>query len=81
MALLTGEVRAADVVSLSDVVTLEIAKSSFEPILHNHPELAAAISHKIMQRLAQLASIREEEQEQEELTLVSRIKSYFGLLT
>ncbi len=81
MALLTGEVRAADVVSLSDVVTLEIAKSSFEPILHNHPELAGAISHKIMQRRAQLASIREEEQEQEELTLISRIKSYFGLLT
>ena len=37
MALLTGEVRTADVVALSDVVALEIGKSCFEPILHNHP--------------------------------------------
>ena len=79
MALLTGEVRTADVVALSDVVALEIGKSSFEAILHNHPELTNAISHQIMQRRAQLESLHVEEQEQEELTLISRIKSYFGM--
>ena len=72
-------VRTADVVALSDVVALEIGKSSFEAILHNHPELTNAISHQIMQRRAQLESLHVEEQEQEELTLISRIKSYFGM--
>ena len=79
MALLTGEVRTADVVALSDVVALEIGKSSFEPILHNHPELTNAISHQIMQRRSELESLHVEEQEQEELTLISKIKSYFGM--
>jgi small-conductance mechanosensitive channel/CRP-like cAMP-binding protein len=80
MALLTGEMRAADVVGLTDVVALEIGKESLQPILASHPDLAGAISHQIMQRRDHLESLRGETREQEELTLMSRIRSYFGLL-
>jgi small-conductance mechanosensitive channel/CRP-like cAMP-binding protein len=79
MALLTGEMRAADVVAFTDVVALEIGKESLQPILNNHPDLAGAISHQIMLRREHLESLRGESREQEELTLMSRIRSYFGL--
>ncbi len=79
MALLTGEMRAADVVALTDVVALEIGKESLQPILNNHPDLAGAISHQIMLRREHLESLRGGSREQEELTLMSRIRSYFGL--
>jgi small-conductance mechanosensitive channel/CRP-like cAMP-binding protein len=79
MALLTGEVRAADVVALTDVVALEIIKDSLQPILHEHPELAGVISHQVMQRREHLESIREDKREEEELTLMSRIRAYFGV--
>ncbi len=80
MALLTGEMRAADVVAMTDVVALEIGKESLHPVLNSHPDLAGAISHQILQRREHLESIRGESREEEELTLMSRIRSYFGLL-
>ena len=58
MALLTGESRAADVVALTDVVAIEIAKDALQPVLHDHPELAAAISAKVMERRDSLDSLR-----------------------
>ena len=79
MALLTGEVRTADVVAAADVVALEIGKDSLQPILNGHPDLAAAISRKMIERRAHLETLKEEDVEQEELTLISRIKSYFGI--
>jgi small-conductance mechanosensitive channel/CRP-like cAMP-binding protein len=79
MALLTGEVRTADVVAAADVVALEIGKDSLQPILHGHPDLAAAISRKMIERREHLETLKEEDVEQEELTLMSRIKSYFGI--
>jgi branched-chain amino acid transport system substrate-binding protein len=79
MALLTGEMRTADVVAASDVVALEITKESLQPILHGHPELAQAISHKMMERRRHLDLLQSNEIEEEELTLISRIKSYFGI--
>jgi small-conductance mechanosensitive channel/CRP-like cAMP-binding protein len=79
MALLTGEMRTADVVAASDVVALEIAKESLQPILHSHPELAKAISHKVMERRRHLEKVQAADIEQEELTLISRVKAYFGV--
>ncbi|HYS53968.1 MAG TPA: mechanosensitive ion channel family protein [Thermoanaerobaculia bacterium] len=79
MALLTGEMRTADVVAMTDVVALEIGKESLHPIMAVHPDLAGAISHQIMLRREHLESLRAADREQEELTLMSRIRSYFGL--
>jgi CRP-like cAMP-binding protein len=79
MALLTGEARTADVVALTDVTTIEIGKDALQPILHDHPELAAAISHKVMERRDALDMIRAENEEEAETTVLSRIRDYFGL--
>ena len=80
MALLTGEMRAADVVAMTDVVALEIGKDSLQPILNDHPDLAGAITRQILQRREHLESLRGIPPEEVELTLMSRIRSYFGLL-
>jgi len=79
MALLTGEVRTADVIALNDVVAVEITKDALQPVLHDHPELAAAISAKVMERRGGLSSLREESREEEQTSILSRIRSYFGL--
>ena len=79
MALLTGEVRAADVVALEDVVAIEITKEALEPILRDHPDLADAISDRIMERRDTLDSLRAEHAEAERGTVLSRIRAYFGL--
>jgi small-conductance mechanosensitive channel/CRP-like cAMP-binding protein len=79
MALLTGERRTADVIALDDVVALEIGKDCLQPVLHQHPELAKAISSQVMQRRDHLESLLESAGEEEEQSLLSRIRSYFGL--
>jgi len=79
MALLTGEVRTADVVATTDVVALEIGKDSLQPVLNNHPDLAGAITRQILQRREHLESLRGIAPEEVEMTLMSRIRSYFGL--
>jgi CRP-like cAMP-binding protein len=79
MALLTGEARTADVVALTDVTTIEIGKDALEPILHDHPELAAAISHKMMERRRDLETLRADAAAEEESTVLTRIRAYFGL--
>jgi small-conductance mechanosensitive channel/CRP-like cAMP-binding protein len=78
MALLTGETRTADVIALTDVTALEIGKDSLQPILHGHPELANAITAKVVHRRGHLDAIRSEAEE-EETTIVSRVKAWFGL--
>lgn len=78
MALLTGEVRTADVVATSDVVAVEIGKDSLQPVLHASPELATAISHKVMQRRDHLDSIKSAGKEEEQ-SVLARIRAYFGL--
>ena len=79
MALLTGERRTADIVAIDDVVALEINKDSLQPVLQKHPELVQAISSQVLQRRDHLESIHNEEVEAEELTLLSRIRSWFSL--
>ena len=59
--------------------TLEIGKDSLQPILQDHPELAGAISEKVIERRDHLALVRAESQEEESQTVLSRIRAYFGL--
>lgn len=79
MALLTGERRTADVIALTDVVAVEIAKDALEPVLHDHPELAAAISAKVAERRGSLDSARSDAPADEQRTILSKIRAYFGL--
>ncbi len=78
MALLTGEHRTADVIALTDVVAVEIAKDALQPVLLDLPELAAAISAKIVERRNTLDA-RRTELPDEHASMLSRIKAYFGL--
>jgi small-conductance mechanosensitive channel len=78
MALLTGEQRTADVIALTDVVAVEIAKDALQPVLLDFPELAAAVSAKIMERRDHLDA-RQAEVPEEHESMLSRIKAYFGL--
>jgi small-conductance mechanosensitive channel/CRP-like cAMP-binding protein len=79
MALLTGETRTADVVALTDVTALEIGKDALQPILTDHPNLAEAMTAKVVQRKGHLDAIRGGEPEEEERTIVSRVRAWFGL--
>lgn len=78
MALLTGETRAADVVALTDVTAIEIGKDALQPILHDHPDFANVISSKMTERRARMHELKDSV-EDEEITLVTRIRSWFGL--
>jgi small-conductance mechanosensitive channel len=78
MALLTGEQRTADVIARTDVVAVEIAKDALQPVLLDFPELAAAVSAKIMERRSHLDA-RQAVVPEEHESMLSRIKAYFGL--
>lgn len=79
MALLTGENRAADIVAMTDVVAIEITKDALQPVLHDHPDLASAISAKVTERRGSLDSLRAASHEEAQRTILSRIRAYFGL--
>ncbi|MEO8381494.1 MAG: mechanosensitive ion channel family protein [Acidobacteriota bacterium] len=79
MALLTGENRAADVVALSDVLVIEITKAALQPVLQQHPGLVEAISSKVTERRGSIESLRNASTEEAQQTVLSRIRSYFGL--
>ena len=79
MALLTGEARTADVIALTDVVAIEIGKDALDPVLRDHPELAEAITAKVMERRDMLEAFRVESPEEVEKTIISKIRAYFGL--
>jgi small-conductance mechanosensitive channel/CRP-like cAMP-binding protein len=79
MALLTGETRTADVVALTDVTALEIGKDSLQPILSDHPDLVEAITAKVVKRKGHLDAIRSGTPEEEEKSIVSKVRAWFGL--
>ncbi len=79
MALLTGEARTANVIALTDVTAIEITKSALQPILQSHPEIMRVISSKVTERRLRLSELKAADVEEEEMTLVTRIRSYFGL--
>ncbi len=79
MALLTGERRGASIVAESDVVALEIAKSSLQPILKENPALAEAISDIMARRRTSLDAAGAAEDTETGQSLFSRIANWFGL--
>ncbi|MEO8218119.1 MAG: mechanosensitive ion channel family protein [Acidobacteriota bacterium] len=80
MALLTGESRSADVVALTDVQTVEIVRESLQPIIRDNPDLAAAFSAQMMERQDLLAPDKAATAD-EQKTLMTRIRGYFGLVS
>ncbi|MGZ7079440.1 MAG: cyclic nucleotide-binding domain-containing protein [Thermoanaerobaculia bacterium] len=79
MALLTGQARTADVIALTEVIAIEIGKDALDPVLHEHPELAEAMTAKVMERRDMLEAMRNASREEVEKTIISKIKAYFGL--
>lgn len=79
MALLTGEARTADVVALTDVTAIEISKEALQPLLRDHPEVTKVISARVTERRMRLDELQNASAEDEEMTLLTRIRSYFGL--
>ena len=79
MALLTGEARTADVIALTDVTAIEISKPALQPILQSHPDISKVISARVAERRARLHELKEGTVEDEEMTLLTRIRTYFGL--
>jgi small-conductance mechanosensitive channel/CRP-like cAMP-binding protein len=79
MALLTGEGRTADVVALTDVTAIEIVKEALQPILRDHPEISRVISAKVAERRMRLHELQTASPEEEEMTILTRIRTYFGL--
>jgi small-conductance mechanosensitive channel len=79
MALLTGERRTADVIALTDVTTLEITREALQPIVADNPGLAQAMSQKVIERRLVSAELVEGSEADEEISVLSRIRSYFGL--
>jgi small-conductance mechanosensitive channel/CRP-like cAMP-binding protein len=83
MALLTGEPRNADVVTMSEVETLEIRKAALQEILDNNEELAGALSRIIAERQLRLAeyskAMPEQEKQEKAKNILRRIKRFFSL--
>ena len=83
MALLTGEPRNADVVTSSEVETLEIRKGVLQQLLDNNAELAEALSQTIAERQLRLdeyaRAMPEEERRSKEKKILRRIQKFFGL--
>jgi potassium efflux system protein len=79
MALLTGESRSADVVALTDARIIEISRDSLQPILAANPDLADAISARVIERRSHLESSRSKAVAEDAKSLLTRIRSYFKL--
>jgi len=83
MALLTGEPRNADVVTLSEVETLEIRKAVLQEILDNNEELAGALSRIIAERQMRLdeysKTMPEQDRQEKAKNILRRIKRFFSL--
>jgi len=83
MALLTGEPRNADVITVSEVETLEIRKGVLQQLLDNNAALAEALSRTISERQVRLdeyvRAMPEEERRVKAKTILRRIQHFFGL--
>ena len=79
ISLLTGEARTADVVATTDVVVLEISKSSLQPLIEGSPELAHELGRRVMERRAGLDHAALHASDENVTTMMSRIRSWFGL--
>jgi len=83
MALLTGEPRNADVITVSEVETLEIRKAVLQQLLDNNTALAEALSRTISERQVRLdeyaRAMPEEERRVKAQTILRRMQRFFRL--
>jgi len=85
MALMTGEVRTADVRALSATTFYEIEKQSIAPLLVRNPQIMRTLSNILYQRKMELesfeSSVQEaiEQQESLKLQLLNSIGNFFGI--
>jgi len=83
MALLTGEPRNADVITVSEVETLEIRKGVLQQLLDNNAALAEALSRTISERQVRLDEYARAMPEEERLvkaqTILRRMQRFFRL--
>jgi len=83
MALLTGEPRNADVITVSEVETLEIRKGVLQQLLEDNSQLAEELSRTIAERQVHLDEyarmMPEEERRDNARTILRRIKGFFKL--
>jgi branched-chain amino acid transport system substrate-binding protein len=85
MALLTGEPRSANVVSLTETYLLEISKQVIAPIIETQPEISSLLGEVLTQRKKKtqsiLANMESSNIQNEEIPkkIVSKILKYFGV--
>jgi small-conductance mechanosensitive channel/CRP-like cAMP-binding protein len=86
-SLMTGEMRSATTVALTDVVCFRLAKSDLQDVLKRRPELADELAEILARRENELdarrqnlgADAREKHVETDRRRLVSQIRNFFGL--
>jgi branched-chain amino acid transport system substrate-binding protein len=85
MALLTGEPRSANVLSLTETYLLEISKEVIAPIIEAQPEISSLLGAVLAQRKKKnqsiLANMDSSDIQNEEIPkkIVSKILNYFGV--
>jgi small-conductance mechanosensitive channel/CRP-like cAMP-binding protein len=87
MGLFTGAPRTADVVAVTDVECYRLDKPGFEQIIHDRPEIAAALAKTMAKRRIELSATMDgvpvESRRGDELgesdRILGRIRSFFGL--
>lgn len=84
MALMTGEPRAATIISISETRLYEITKADIMPLMKKHPEIFGHLSEILSQRkmaTASKLSMREEEKIDKSTLatqILQKIQSFFG---
>ncbi len=86
-SLMTGEMRSATTVALSDVVCYRLPKAELEGVLKRRPELADELAELLARRVNELdahrqhlnSDAREQRVESDRRRLVSQIRNFFGL--
>ncbi|WP_394849364.1 mechanosensitive ion channel family protein [Pendulispora brunnea] len=87
MALMTGEMRTADIVAVTDVECYRLDRGAFEDILQKRPEVAEGMSQTMARRRVALGASREgldhatkrEREAREQQRILSKIRDFFGL--
>ena len=87
MGLMTGELRTATVIALSDVECYRLDREAFKETLQSRPEIAEDISTILARRRVELEATREDLNEETKKNrmrfhqgdLLRRIKNYFTL--
>jgi branched-chain amino acid transport system substrate-binding protein len=85
MALLTGEPRSANVISLTETYLLEIGKDVIAPVIEAQPEISSLLGAVLTQRKKKnqsiLANMESSNVQNDEIPkkIVSKILKYFGV--